>query len=234
MNVHERTVQLAAASLTELLSATEARDLEDHLSACPACRSVHARLAADHRRLRVLIAPRPVPASVRSAVLAEVVTGPRTGLRQLLLVAALLALLLAGIVATAGRPSLPDELSGFTGIWTTTNCASWDGADPLSPVTDCGRWGDGTGLTLVIRAGEPREISISGPSAPACSGTGVIDTETKGPGGAFLFVTFARVGCGDISLGSDLSAPFYLEPDGHRIWLDDDGDRWGLFWARVP
>lgn len=234
MNVHERSIQLAAASLSEPLSAAGARSMEEHLGSCPACRIVHARLASDHRRLRELIAPRPVPESVRAAVLAQVATGPRTGLRQVMLIAALLGLLLAGIAATAGRSPLPDALAGFDGTWTTTNCAMWEGSDGATATVDCGRWGDGTGLTLVIGSEEPRTISVFGSSASACSGAGVWDPDAVGPGGVFMFVTFDRVECGDIGLGPDLAAPFYLEPEGQRIWLDDDGDGWGLFWSRAP
>jgi hypothetical protein len=54
------------------------------------------------------------------------------------------------------------------------------------------------------------------------------------PGGTFLLVTFDDVACGDIGLGEDLSVDLYLEPNGDRIWLDDDGDKWGLFWVKSP
>jgi hypothetical protein len=234
MNVHERSIQLAAGSLTELLSAADQRGMEDHLGVCPACRGEHARLASDHRRLRELIAPRPVPAYVRATVLAEVATGKRTSLWQVLLIAALLALLIAGIAAMAGRSPLPDALTGFSGRWTSTNCAMWEGSDAVIPTIDCDRWGDGTGLILEIGQGETREISISGSSAPACGGTGIPDLDAVGPGGTFLWVMFDRTDCGDIGPGPDLGASFYLEPDGRRIWLDDDGDDWGMFWSRVP
>jgi hypothetical protein len=34
-------------------------------------------------------------------------------------------------------------------------------------------------------------------------------------------------------LGSDRASHLFLEPGHQRIWFDDDGDGWGLFWTRT-
>jgi hypothetical protein len=140
-------------------------------------------------------------------------------------------------VAPPGRSPLPDAPPGFGGVWTTTNCATWSGSGPVGQpaVIDCARWGDGTALTLQIDRGAPTPIRVLGASVPACSGTGELDPDPPpSPGGTFLIVTFHEVACGDIGLGIDRAVALYLEPAGDRIWLDDDGDEWGLFWVRQP
>jgi hypothetical protein len=120
---------------------------------------------------------------------------------------------------------------------TTTNCATWSESGPVGQpaVIDCARWGDRTALRLEIDRGAPMPVRVTGSSAPACSGTGELDPDPPpSPGGPVLIVTFHQVACGDISLGIDRAVALYLEPAGDRIWLDDDGDEWGLFWVRQP
>ena len=101
MNVHDRTLELAAAGLDFGLSAAERRALNEHLHGCSRCRGDVAGLDDDARR----IAARPLRtlAPARAAVLREGVLHSGHGWRPaLLLVAAGLLLLLGLAVATGG------------------------------------------------------------------------------------------------------------------------------------
>ena len=231
---HERSLRLAAASVSEVLSAREAVEFERHLRSCPTCRREHAALADDHRRLRLLVAPQAVSEDVRHAVLAQVGVRPHPSTRQLLLVAALLALLVAGIAAFAGsRPLVTERVTGFEGTWTATHCATRVESSETDYTFDCGRWGDGSILTLEIGDGDPASIDISGSSIGPCTGIGASAENPPGfPEGSFLFIEFVDLVCGGEGSGPDQATHFFLEPHGRRIWFDDDGDEWGLFWVR--
>jgi hypothetical protein len=232
MNDHERSIRLAALVLSEPLAASDARSLESHLTGCASCRRQHAALATDHGRLRALVAPRPMADSSRAAILAAVGRPQRQPVGQLLLAAALILLLLAAMALWVGSRRAPELPAGFVGSWTATNCATHSlGGDPLN--IDCDRWGDGAAIALEIRPGEPAAFQVSTNGGTVCSGSGTLETVPPQPAdGTFLWIEISDPSCDVIALGDDLASHLYLEPNGRRIWFDDDGDDWGLFWIR--
>jgi hypothetical protein len=132
----------------------------------------------------------------------------------------------------AGGPRDPDELADFRGTWTTTNCATWVVAE--TGLVDCGRWGDGSALTMEVGRGAMPWVTLTGASAPGCAGILRLDpAPSLDRPGTFALVALSDTDCGDIKAGPDRELQLYLEPDGD-IWLDEDGDAWGLFWEQVP
>jgi hypothetical protein len=183
-------------------------------------------------RLRALVAPQPVSDSMRAHLLAEVGIRRGADLRQLLLVAALILLLIAALAIRAGSTPPSPLPMGFGGAWTTTNCAMW-WAGGEQPAVDCDRWGDGTTIELSIGHGEPASIRVSSAPVPDCVGSASVNiTPPMVRDGTFLWVEVEGTPCARLELGDDSASHLYLEPGDQRIWFDDDGDGWGLFWTR--
>jgi hypothetical protein len=179
----------------------------------------------------VLVAPRPMAGSSRADILAAVGRPAGLTVAHLLLAAALILLLVAGMALWAGSrtPELP---GGFAGVWNATNCATYFRDDGDRKITDCDRWGDGATIALEVGAGEPASIEVS-TDGGVCSGTGTLETTPPMPAeGIFLWIEISDPACDLIVLGDDLASHLYLEPNDRRIWFDDDGDGWGLFWIR--
>ena len=213
--------------------AADARSLDAHLNGCPSCRRQHGALATDHGRLRALVAPRPVTDSMRADIIAVAGRPKGRSFAHLLLAAALILLLMAALGVWAGSRPTPVLPGGFAGTWTATNCATHSlGGDRLD--FDCDRWGDGSSIALEIGHGEPTSVRVSRGSGAACSGSGTLNTTPPQPAdGTFLFIEFSDPSCDVIALGDDHASHLYLEPNDRRIWFDDDGDDWGLFWIRT-
>ncbi len=102
MSAHAMFEQLAVAGIDFRLSPREEADLGVHLATCSACRAFTQAYRADAAVLRT-IAFASSPARVRAAVIdASVRPAHRRPAWQLLAVAALLTILLAGLALTAG------------------------------------------------------------------------------------------------------------------------------------
>jgi hypothetical protein len=232
MNDHERSIRLAALELSEILTAADARSLESHLNDCMNCRREHAALTRDHGRLRALVAPRPTAESSRELVLGAVGRPQGRLIAQLLLAAALTLLLVATMAIWAGSRRAPALPSGFAGSYSATNCATHSLSDDQLTF-DCERWGDGATIALEIGSGNPASIQLFTDTGHSCSGSGTLNTTPPQPAeGTFLWIETSDPSCDFIDLGDDLASHLYLEPNGRRIWFDDDGDNWGLFWIR--
>ena len=233
MNNHERAIGLAALALSDPLVTADARSLESHLNRCSSCRREHEGLATDHSRLRALVAPRPMAESSRVAILAAGGRPRGQPLVQLLLAAALILLLLAAMALWVGSRRTPELPAGFAGSWSATNCATRsEGGDQLN--VDCDKWGDGATIALEIRPGEPAAVQVSTDGGAVCTGSGTLKTTPPLPAdGIYLWIELSDPSCDLIALGDDHASHLYLEPNGRRIWFDDDGDGWGLFWIRA-
>lgn len=125
MSADARFEQLAVAALDFGLSPPEQGALDAHLAVCPACRALSQAYRADSMVLQT-IALAPSPPRVRAAVLeAAARPVPRRPAWQLLGIAALITLMLAGLAVTAG--ALVDRLRPDSVI--PVEPPSWMGTD---------------------------------------------------------------------------------------------------------
>jgi hypothetical protein len=141
----------------------------------------------------------------------------------------------AGPNATPAASSrLPLGMKEFGGRWTATNCATYESELPDGHPVDCARWGDSTTLALRIEPGEPSAVTMTGADIRSCRGRGRVASDPPAPApGLFLLVHFQRPECGDLGLGPDQTVWLYHDPGSDTLWLDDDGDGWGLLWHRT-
>lgn len=233
---HDRFVRLAAVSISDALEPDDELDLRYHLDGCPRCKTEHTALQSDHRRLRLVMTPRPVPDAVRATVIGHARGRRESSPWGLLLVASLVVIAIAAIVVVAGQAKPTPPTIGFIGTWTTRDCATWWVNAATEDTQDCERWGDGTELTLRIDAADPGAVTLVGPNVVSC--TGVPDRPRQGippfPGaGNYMLVHLESTACGDITLAEDATLDFYRDFGSDTIWLDPDGDGWGLNWSRV-
>lgn len=142
MNAHPRIAELAALDVDFGLSPGDRTELEQHLEGCEPCRALVRAYRADAEALRADAFAR-APARVRTAVLGAasrpVVRNP---FNQLLVAAALVGLLLIGLVVAAGAlrnedrklalvPTPPTSL--LTALPTSSSPASTSAARSLTP-----------------------------------------------------------------------------------------------------
>jgi hypothetical protein len=134
--------------------------------------------------------------------------------------------------ATSSR--LPLESEGFGGSWRATNCATHESELPDGHPVDCERWGDGTTLMLWIEPGQGSAVTMTGARVGSCRGRGGVASDPPAPGpGSFLLLEFQQADCGGVGLGDDQTVWLYHDPGSDTLWLDDDGDGWGLIWHRT-
>jgi hypothetical protein len=129
--------------------------------------------------------------------------------------------------------------TGFAGIWTSTDCATWweenpDGTHDI----DCDIWGDGSVIGLQIGPAESPGVIFRDWYATVCANNGSASTQFLAQGigthdGDYLNVAFTRAGCGSFNSGGFDDA-LYHDPGSDTLWTSDpDGDGWGLIWYRV-
>ena len=247
MNVHDRTLELAAVGLDFGLSAAERRALNEHLHGCSRCRGDVAGLDDDARR----IAARPMQtlAPARAAVLREGVVHSGHGWRPaLLLVAAGLLLLLGLAVATGGGmvervdrllrgqeapPAIPLPAVVTADGWTATMLATGEGESSVRGHPVRGRSGR-AGSRSVSRAPPGRSRPATAPwrsggrpdglSWPA-TGTQI---DISPPSGAFTEGWLPTVT--DVAAADDgfVATAYSMTDgiDGASAWWSPDGRRW--------
>ena len=110
MNAHPRIAELAVLEIDFVLSPGDRAELEQHLDSCEPCRLLVRAYRADADELR-RDAVAHAPASVRTAVLsaASRPAAARSPYSQLLVAAALIGLLLIGLVLAAGASHKDDK-----------------------------------------------------------------------------------------------------------------------------
>ncbi len=101
MSVHDRCIELAAASIDFELTGAEAAEMSEHLASCGPCRTTAGALMADARALRRLAYGMP-----RERVRRQVVGAAASGRRRRAGVLTLLAAAIAVILAVAGGVSV--------------------------------------------------------------------------------------------------------------------------------
>ncbi|MDQ1324685.1 MAG: hypothetical protein QG587_2021 [Chloroflexota bacterium] len=246
MNVHDRTLELAAAGLDFGLSAAERRALNEHLHGCSRCRGDVAGLDDDARR----IAARPLQtlAPARAAVLREGVLHSGHGWRPaLLLVAAGLLLLLGLAVATGGGMvdrvdrllrgqeaplAIPLPAVVTADGWTATMLTTEEGEPPVVGIPygggaagriaigqSCTAWEKPPGdCTLEIR------WSSDGLSWPA-SGTQIDISPPSGASTEGWLPTVTDVAAADDGF---VATAYSMTDgiDGASAWWSPDGRRW--------
>lgn len=151
-----------------------------------------------------------------------------------------IGVLLLGLLAFAPPAgAAPNSATGFTGIWTTTDCATWWEENPDGSHTiDCSIWGDGSLMALKVGGGETPRVTFQDTYARSCDNAGSPSTRWIGAGtgvvvGSDLFATLHKTGCGAFQNFSGVELGFYHDPGSDTLWSDDgDGDGWGLVWYR--
>ena len=143
----------------------------------------------------------------------------------------LVILPLVGAMLLAFAP-VTSAASGFTGLWTTIDCAT-------SPegVVDCDVWGDGSLMAMRIGVGEHPRVTFQDFYAASCDGAGSPSTHFVGAGvgtydDIFLWVDLDKTGCGRTNAKLDIAFQLYYDPGSDTIWEDEDGDGWGIIWHR--
>jgi hypothetical protein len=249
VNVHDRTLELAAVGLDFGLSAAERRAINDHLSGCSRCRGDVAGLEDDARR----IAARPMqtlaPAMV--LVLRQKVVRSGYGWRPAwLLVAAGLLLLLGVAIATGGGmvervdrllrgqaapPAVTLPAVVAADGWTMTTLATGEGASSVVGIP----YGGGTagwisvggGCTAPEKAPVPpgdctAEIRWS-PDGLSWPATGT-QLDITPPSGAFTEGWLPTVS--DVAVADDgfVATAYSMTDgiDGASAWWSPDGRRW--------
>jgi hypothetical protein len=131
---HSRFLELAAISIDFELSRAEHQELEAHVASCASCRRDLAELRGDARAIAALP---PRPRRIGSGARPD-----RRGLRpdgfRLVLIAAMLALLAAGLVAVGSellrraQTVVPPDAPQVSGPVATGFQSSWQVAAPLA------------------------------------------------------------------------------------------------------
>jgi hypothetical protein len=132
----------------------------------------------------------------------------------------------------------PGEPTGYTGNWTTIDCATWWEEGPDGHIVDCDRWGDGSSMTLRIGPGETPRIVFQDDYASSCAVASSPSTRWVGAGsGSYadlgLVVTLTKTGCGTFQAGGSVELGLYHDPGSDTLWEDGDGDGWGIIWQRT-
>jgi len=153
----------------------------------------------------------------------------RSGVAATLVAGSVLAGLASPVLAGSGA-------TGFTGHWTTVDCAQW-WEDPH--VVNCELWGDGSRLTLAIGPGVTPTVVFQDFFASVCANNGSRSTRWIAAGTgefdeAFLWPTYTKSGCGTFGMGGYGGDALYHDPGSDTLWEDPDGDGWGYVWHRVP
>ena len=147
--------------------------------------------------------------------------------------AASIAALVTVLTVSSTALAVPPAFSGFVGTWVTIDCAtSPDGT------VDCFTWGDGSAMSLTIGPGDHPQVLFQDSFATVCernlspatrfvaAGVGTYDD-------IFLWVDFARGGCGAVQTGP-ITMQLYHDPGSDTLWQDEDGDGVGSIWHRSP
>ncbi len=147
--------------------------------------------------------------------------------------AVLVASLAVAPVATAAAPGP----AGYAGVWETIECPTWeDGGHGFR----CDLWGDGSTLRLVVAPGDAPRLLHTDSYSSYCADdldSPVVHWVSRGIGSydetGMLWADFTTGGCGSVDIGPHTMGALYLDPGSDTLWLDPDGDGWGLTWWRV-
>jgi hypothetical protein len=143
------------------------------------------------------------------------------------------ALAIVAMVASTSVALGANPPTGYTGRWTTIDCAQWweDGH------MDCDVWGDGSAMFLTIGRGESPRVVFHDVYASSCDGNGAPSSRWVAAGtgvydDVFLWLVFDKSGCGTFGRGG-YAVQEYYDPGSDTIWEDWDGDGWGNIWRRA-
>jgi hypothetical protein len=235
---HARFIDLAAMSVGWALEPDERHELDAHLAGCGPCRSALAAFERDERQLRQLATPRPLPAHVRASVARAAVRD--SSARMTLLAAALLLIgLLAWALLQAGRPTETPRALAISGTWTAVNCATRPVGPAIPGRVDCTRWGDGRTLRMEIGPGTTPTVVVTDDAAGRCTSANapaIFSTAEPAVAGASdgtrLWLYLGRA-CGLMPANADGSVELFHNPGDDEIWVDPDGDSYGLMFVRT-
>jgi hypothetical protein len=129
--------------------------------------------------------------------------------------------------------SQPGSATGFSGVWTSIDCATWWEETPEGHLIDCNRWGDGSALTLIVGKGASPHVLFRDSLESGCAArpTGRVGLGKGRYFEIWLLVEPLTERCGRSRLARSMS--LYHDPGSDTLWEDEDGDGWGLTWHRA-